>query len=113
MSNDQPVTLGRFAVGSQPAFTIKCFTVAGTLATPTTLKVVTRAPDGTEDVYVAGTDSEIAAAGTGTYTFTLPQLTAAHVGSWWLRINTTGTSITDGTERAFECLESNFTTPLP
>lgn len=111
--NEQPVFIGKFAIGDQPQFSIKTFTVAGALGAPSTLKVLTRNPAGTETVYTNGSSSEIVAGGTGLFTFTLPRLTATHVGSWYLRVNTTGTNIAKGAEHTFECLPSEFDIPLP
>jgi hypothetical protein len=108
-----PVHVGSFIVGQAPEFTFDVFTSAGTLTAPSSLKVITRNPAGTETVYVLGVASEIATVAAGTYTFTLPVITAAHEGGWLCRVNLGGSTTTTAKAWTFTVPESGFTTPLP
>lgn len=109
----QPVDLGRFEVGQAPKFLANCLSDStGLLADPTTIKVVTRDPAGTEADYVYGTDGEVTKLSTGKYQYAMGQLTGAMVGSWRIRWNATGALISARTG-IFEVVEDGFTTPLP
>lgn len=109
----QLTAVGTYFIGQKPLFTARFFAAStGVLTDPTTVKFISRNPAGTETVYTYGSSSEVTKTSTGVFTFALPQLSAAHAGSWLLRVNATGTVVTSG-EVTFECLDSEYTTPLP
>lgn len=104
--------LGYFDVGDRPSVVADFCDATGALADPTTVKVVTRNPSGTETAYVYGVASELTKTATGIYQFTFPQFTATQAGAWYIRWNGTGT-VTASFEDTFTVRSSAFTTPLP
>lgn len=103
---------GYFDIGDRPVSTVEFFDLSGAFADPTTVKVVTRNPSGTETAYTYGVASEVAKTSTGIYTFTFPQFTATQAGAWYIRWNGTGT-VTASFEDGFTVRASAYTTPLP
>ena len=104
--------LGKFDVGDQPIAQFEFFDRNGAAEDPTTLKIVTRNPSGTETVYVYGTASEVVKTAVGVYEFTFPQFTSTVVGSWTLRANATGPT-TCSLEDTLDVRATNYSTPLP
>jgi hypothetical protein len=104
--------LGVFDVGDKPTFVFKVNDPNGTLADPTTVKVLTRNPAGTETTYVYSVATEIVKTAIGTYEFTIPQFTSTQVGGWSIRCNGSG-GVTSSTEDTFIVRETAYTTPLP
>lgn len=99
-------------VGDRPTATAVFYDLSDppVATNPTTVKVLTRSPAGTETVYVYGVDVQVTNPSTGVFQFLFPQITTS--GSWYIRFNGTGT-ITASVEDAFPVTPSKYTTPLP
>ena len=97
-------------VGDRPTATFTFYDLDGVLINPSTVKVVTRSPVGTETTYTYGVAVELSNPSTGVFEFLFPQLTAA--GRWYIRCNGSG-SVTSSLEDSFEVRASGYTTPLP
>ena len=75
------MALGACDVGDKPEVTWVFYPAGSTTPTdPTTIKVVTRNPSGTETAYTYGVAPEVTKVSTGVYKFTFPQNTTA--GTW-------------------------------
>jgi hypothetical protein len=103
--------LDTFDVGDAPNFDFSFYDVAGALADPTTLKIVTKNPAGTETPYTFPTTG-LAKLSVGVYRFSIPQFTSTQAGQWYIRANATGT-LTVSVEDSFIVRSTAYTTPLP
>lgn len=75
------------------------------LADPTTVTVMLRKPDGTENSYTSGVDNP----SVGVYTFETPTFLDGEEGTWYYRFKSTG--IVGAEEGWFTVRASRFTTP--
>jgi len=96
-----------YALGDMPRFSA-AFSVDGAATDPGIVKFLWRTPDGFEDDYTYGTDSELVKAGTGNYHVDL-LLDAA--GTWTMRWVSAG-SCTSAEEFRLRVEPSAFTSPL-
>lgn len=76
--------------------TVNITSVDGNLTDPDTLKMIMRAPDGTQTEYVYGTNPEIVRDSEGVFTFTSPALDQVTTNKklWWFAWVATGDGVT-------------------
>lgn len=103
--------LGTFDIGDQPTFQYEFRNISNVLTNPTTVKVTTLNPSGTQNTYTAPV-AQITNPSTGVYQFTIPQFTSSQVGDWTIRANFTSTN-SQSIEDTFTVRPSAFATPLP
>jgi hypothetical protein len=97
-------------IGTSVDVTSNVYDVDGDLANPTTMIVYLRAPDGSQEDYVFGVDSEVTNPSTGVWVFSTPPLN--QVKKWWVAFVGAGGDVTVTDEISIEVCGLHVALPV-
>lgn len=95
--------------------TVNITSVDGNLTDPDTLKVYLRAPDGTQETYTYGVDSEVTRDSEGVFVFLSPPLdqVTSRNKLWWIAWVATGDGVSVSEEDSQEVCGLHVQVPAP